>query len=470
MTRFATTFVAALVAALGLAGGARAQETAASEAARRGRLTYKTRVVGQGAHAAIAPFVVAEFSNGLRAIVRESRGTPVATVDIWVYTGAANEEERVGGISHFFEHMFFKGTERYGVGEMDRAIKRLGGRNNASTGLETTHYYATVPSESVETALDVVSDGLLHSTFDPAEIERERQVVKEEIRRKEDTPSSKIWVLFQKAFAPELPYARPVLGTFESLDRIDRQGFLAYLAGHYVPRNMVVVVAGDVQAPVVLDRIAERFAGAADVAPPPPREFEMPAVDAPRVVQERKDTRQTYFMIGYPTRGRRAREDLAILDVAGAILAHGRSSRLHRSLVEERGLLVSVEASHYALRNGGAFLVYGEGPPERSETARAAVFEEAGRLAAALPSEDEVARAKSLILSEWTLDNEMTSAMTATLGRYELFFGAEEALRYRDEVSSVTPADVQRVLHRLVAPDRYLMSLIRPAADEETAP
>jgi len=430
-------------------------------------LTYKTRVVGDASQAPLAPFVFAEYSNGLRAIVRETRGTPVATVDIWVYTGAANEEPPVGGISHFFEHMFFKGTERYGLGEMDKVIKRLGGRNNASTSLETTHYFATVPSESVATAIDVVTDGILHSIFDPAEVDRERLVIKEEIRRKEDTPASKVWVLFQRVLAPELPYSRPVLGTFESLDRVDHDAFVAYLRFHYVPRNMVVVVAGDVAVQPVLDRIAERFADVPDLPPPAQPEFELPPVEEARVIDEVKDTRQSYFMAGYPTRGRRGLEDLAVLDVASAIFAGGQSSRLHRALVEEQGLLTSVSASHYPLRNGGAFTVYGEGPPENSPAARAAVVEEFERLATSLPSKEELARARSFAASEWTLGNETTSAITGTLGRNELFYGAERALRYETEIAAVTPADVQRVLRRIVKPGRYLMAVIEPSQPKE---
>jgi zinc protease len=347
---------------------------------------------------------------------------------------------------------------------MDRVIKRLGGRNNAGTSMEWTHYYATVPGESVGVAIDVIADGILHPALDPAEIERERKVVVEEILRKEDTPAAKVYVLYQQALAPGLPYARPVLGTRESLEGIDRDVFRGYISAHYVPRNMVVVVTGDVEARDVLDRIGACFGGAPDVPPPAPPEFELPPLEEPRIVREEKDAKQAYFMMGYPTRGRRDRDDMAALEVAAAILAGGRSSRLYRALVEEGHLLTSVSAWHHAMRNGGALVVEGAGDPGTSEEARAAIRAELRRLAGALPEEGEIVRAKGILESGWILDAETTAARAGVLGRWELMFGAEKALEYESEIEGVSAADVQRVVRKYVRSDAYVMGLITPSS------
>jgi len=142
------------------------------------------------------PFTQKVLSNGLTVFVKEVHETPIVAVYFWARTGSANEPVEINGIAHFFEHMFFKGTEKRGVGEMERAIKALGGHNNAFTGMEYTAYYVVVPSEHFATAFDILYDAMVHSVFDAEEIEKERQVVVEEIHRRDDSPEERLSTVF----------------------------------------------------------------------------------------------------------------------------------------------------------------------------------------------------------------------------------------------------------------------------------
>ncbi len=207
----------------------------------------------------LLPYKRYELDNGLRVIVKEVHSAPIVAVDIWVGTGAADEHPDEIGISHFLEHMFFKGTEKRPAGQMDLEIKGLGGYNNAATSYDYTHYYVVLPSEHYLKALDILSDAVLNSTFPPEEIEREREVVLREIDRKEDSPWGKLFTEFLERTFADNPYGRPILGTAESLASIDHDAFKRYVGRAYRPSNLVVAIVGDVDTEKALESVREIF-------------------------------------------------------------------------------------------------------------------------------------------------------------------------------------------------------------------
>ena len=195
----------------------------------------------------IAPFTKVTLDNGLDVIVKEVHSAPIVAVYLWCNTGSINETHNEQGISHFYEHMFFKGTENRGVGEIDRAIKSLGGYNNAFTSKEYTAYYVVLPSENFSLAADVLVDAIRNSNFPEEEIKKELGVISEEINRKEDNPMDKLYEEMFKIMFPGTPYSHPVLGSKESISEFSRDNFKNYLSKFYVPNNMTAVVVGDVE-------------------------------------------------------------------------------------------------------------------------------------------------------------------------------------------------------------------------------
>ena len=416
----------------------------------------------------LLPFTRKVLSSGLTVYVKEVHETPIVAVYFWARTGSVNEPAELNGIAHFFEHMFFKGTEKRGVGEMDRAIKALGGYNNAFTGMEYTAYYVVVPSEHFATAFDILYDAMAHSVFDADEIEKERQVVIEEIHRRDDSPEERLSTVFLNEIFAGTPYARPVLGTVETLHRIDREAFVRTLHDFYVPDNVTVVVAGDVAADAVLAQIEQatedwrrdpsvpdRFAS---VSFAPQREIRTKIVEM--------DVHQIYWMMGFPNRGRLDLKDMYVLDVASTILGGGRSSRLYQRLVEQEGLVTSVSAWVWALTRAGIFGVDAQFPPEHHERVEKIVFEEVARLKHEGVRPEELERAKTMLITGFAYGNETDADIGETLGQYATIATVEEALTYPDRVRAVTGEDIRRALERHCNFDAYTLCCVKPNTRE----
>lgn len=416
--------------------------------------------IGRKGDASPAPFVRARLPNGLRVLARENRSAPLVAVDCWLGVGALHEPEEHVGISHFLEHMFFKGTERYPLGSMDRLVKSMGGYNNAATSMEFTHYYIVTPSEHFETALDLLADHLRNPTFPEAELERERSVVKEEIRRRNDSPQGRLYVALSEHLFGDSPYAREVLGSPESLDRITASVMRGYWRRRYRSDRLAVAVAGDVDPETVVAAVAERLgdlepgeATPAAVAPPEPR------LD---VAPLGMDIAQGYLAWGFRTAGRSDLEEACALEVAVTALGDGMTSRLYRRLVDERRLVTSVGAWTYALDRVGVLGISAVLPPQRrgeveEETAR--VLEEATH--GLRP--DEVGRAKIMLAADFAFDNETNAATTGTLGEFEVVHG--DAAAYReilDGIARVTPEAATAVVERLARPDRAVRAWVGP--------
>ena len=202
------------------------------------------------------------LDNGLSVVLVEDHSAPVVALNVWVRTGSADEKPEQWGMAHVHEHMLFKGTERRGVGEIAATVEGAGGNINAFTSYDMTVYHITMASQDAAVGVDVLSDAVLHSTFDAGELAKEEEVVIEEIRRSDDTPDSMISkTLFETAYTRH-PYRREVIGTQESVRSFSRQGLLDFYHYWYVPNNMTFVAVGDFKSADVLAQIKQAFAGA----------------------------------------------------------------------------------------------------------------------------------------------------------------------------------------------------------------
>lgn len=418
-------------------------------------------MLGRAGEPSPAPFARARLANGVRVLVRPNHALPIVAVDCWLAVGALDESDEHAGVSHFLEHMFFKGSRRFPVGTMDRMVKEMGGYNNAATSMEYTHYYIVAPAEHFATALDLLADHLLDPALPAEELERERQVIKEEIRRKDDTPSGRLYTLLQQAAFGATPYAREVLGTPSSLDRVDPQAMREYWRTRYTAERLVVSVAGDVDPQDVVGAVGARFAemsagGAPPAAPPPP-------VSAAAEARAPMDVGQVYLAWGFPTPGRSDLAELCALEIGATILGDGMTSRLYRRLVEELRIVTVVNAWTYGLATAGLLGIDAICAPERQpavEEELAAVLEAAIRHGV---SGEEVRRAQALLTADFAYDNETNASLTGTLGEFEVLYGAAEAYRaVLDGIASVEPAEVTATLARRVDPARAVRVSVGP--------
>ncbi len=382
---------------------------------------------------------------GVTLIHKEVRTVPIVAIDVWISVGAAGDPDPYLGLSHFYEHMFFKGTERLGVGEMDQAIKRLGGYNNAATAWDYTHYYVVVPSPGWRRASEVLIDALRFPVFDPVEIESERQVIYEEIKRHEDTPWSKFYQDYNSLAFSRCPYSRQILGTFETLSRIDQNVFREFLQTRYVPENITVVVVGDVSIGEVRDQMQSYFEGMS-TASRFPDDIPFEAIGSPQHLQLHMDVNQSYLLLGYPTPTVVGSRDEAILDLASVLLGEGRSSRLHGLLKEELGLVSSVSVSLWSQAKAGLFIVEAVTDPENLAEVEKHIHEQLHRLAETPPDEEELRRVKHMALADYAFSNETVSAMAHTYGSSHLLSGIDYIIRYPEMIRSIEAEEI---------PDRF---------------
>jgi zinc protease len=416
-----------------------------------------------------SPFLRARLPGGLTLLVKPVRTLPLVAVDAWIGVGAAHEPAGQEGLAHFLEHMFFKGTPAHPVGDMDALVKEMGGYNNAATSLENTHYFIVAPSPRFETALGLLADALGSLALPEPELDREREVVKEEIRRKEDSPSGRLYSLLSETALAGTPYGHSVLGTTDSLDRIRRPEMAAFWRRHYGTANTVVSVVGDVDPAAAVASVRAAF----EHIPPGERSglpsFRSPAA-RPDVLRERKDVRQTYFAITSPTPGREDVRSFHALELAAIVLGEGPTSLLSRRLERELNLVTAVSAWSYDLAGAGLVGVDAVCEPELAPRVLDEVDLVLRRAVAGSITPAAVERAKRILFSDFAFDNETAASMSGTLAEFELLFGAAERFAdYLAGVNAVTAADCIEVLESFFSPSRRLTVIVEPSGEEPTA-
>jgi len=417
----------------------------------------------------IEPFTKVTLENGLDVIIKEVHSTPIVAVYFWCNTGSVNENEREHGISHFYEHMFFKGTEKRGVGEIDRAIKSLGGYNNAFTSKEFTAYYVVLPSENFSLAADVLVDALRNSLFPAQEIQKELGVIKEEINRKEDDPAGSLYEEIFKIAFPGTPYAHPILGTKEDISAITRDDFKNYLAKHYVPNNMTAVVVGDVKTEDALKEIKRLTADWK--ADPEIKErhvkFDVSRLEGINGITLEKDVNMSYAMILFQTSGYKDLKENAVLDVTSSILGEGRSSRLYRKLVEKDQIVSSVQAFIYPLKYSGMFNIFATMDRANVDDFRDAVIEEIKKLGNEPVDADELKKVKTMLKADFQFSNETNSDIAFALGHFNILGMLDHLLEYEQMIDAVTADEVAAYAKRILDPSSYSMGVVNQRVSTE---
>jgi zinc protease len=399
--------------------------------------------------------------NGLCVVLHSQRAAPVVAMQLWVRAGSADESEADAGLAHVHEHMLFKGTARRGPGEIAHAVENCGGVINAWTSYDETVYHLVLASRYFDEGLDVLADAARESSFDPEELQRELEVICEEIRRSDDQPSRRVSRnLMETAFKVH-PYRRPILGTEASIRALTRDRILDYYHRHYVPQNMTLIAVGDFDEAHVRPLIQEQFGGAwgRSGLPPIQREPE-PLQTGPRARVAMEDVREGQLTVAFHV-PEVTHDDAAALDLLGLILGQGESSRLQLSVKREQMLASEVYASAFMPRDPGLFVEGAVVPPDRPAAALRAVLAEAHQLTREPVSAAELATAKAIIEADGVYQRETVQGMARKLGFFHVVAGSlEYEARYYERVAAVTAEDLMATARKYFTVDNTTVSAI----------
>lgn len=402
------------------------------------------------------------LANGLRIVTERMPGLASASVGVWVLAGGRHERLEQNGIAHFLEHMAFKGTKTRTALQIAEAIEDVGGYINAYTSREATAYYARVLKADVGLALDVISDIVLNSVFDPREIEVERHVILQEIGQALDTPDDIIFDWLQEAAYPDQAMGRTILGPSENIARFGREDFERFVSEHYGPDQMVLSAAGAVDHAAIVKQAEQLFGHLRPVGAPAVQK----ALWSGKERRELKDLEQVHFALAFEGPAYRD-ADLYTAQVYATALGGGMSSRLFQKIREERGLCYSIFAQAGAYDDTGMITIYAGTSGEEVADLCGLTIDELKRAADDM-TEAEVARARAQMKAGMLMGLESPSSRAERMARNLAIWGRVPGL---DEVSTlidgVTVEAVRSYAGRMIAQDRTALALYGPA---EAAP
>jgi len=423
---------------------------------------------GAAAISAVHDVHTHRFDNGLTLHVASGHAAPVAAVQAWVGVGSADEAADVAGVAHIVEHMLFKGSTGYGLGELVRAIEHGGGEINAWTAFDHTVYHAVLASDHVDAAIHALGDALIEPLVDPAELAREREVILEEIRQGSDDPARGVaQSLFATAFVAH-PYRRPVIGTAGSVQRIGERELVEFFRSYYVADNLTLVVAGDVD-PARVQRSVERRFRAMPSGRPARRVPVEPPQTEPRATCSHREVPEAYVAVGFHVPALR-HPDVAALDVAAILLGQSESARLPRALRDRDQLVTSAHANLHALRDPGLLVLSATARPGRAPSSIAALVDQSAALCDGL-TPGELDKARIAVEGAFVRQLETAQGRARSLGWHASVAGDPQFGHvYLDRIRAVRRHDVARVMRRYLRPGNASVAAILPASPRSKPP
>ena len=384
--------------------------------------------------------------NGLTIITEQMPHLRSASVGIWVRSGSRHESRELNGISHFIEHSLFKGTAKRNARQIAIEGDAIGGNLDAFTSREVACYHFKVLDEQVPRAFDLLTDLVTSPLFDNDELNRERKVVLEEIHMVEDTPDDLVNEVFIANFWPDHPLGRSILGTPDTLATFDQERVLAHFQSVYVPRNLVVAGAGNIEHKTFVEMVARYLAELPDT--PPALDVVAPNVATPRILLT-KDLEQAHLVLGASCPSM-LDDDRYAVHILSVILGGGMSSRLFQTIREEHGLAYSVYQGVNTYTDAGCLFMYAATSPEHMSEAIRLSVEEFRKCKVELVSDDELQRAKDQLKVSIMLSLESSSARMSNLARQEIFFRRQFSLdEILTKINNVKAEDVQRVASQI---------------------
>ncbi|MEJ5375196.1 MAG: pitrilysin family protein [bacterium] len=400
--------------------------------------------------------------NGLTVVVDEDHSAPVAAIQYWVRAGSRTETHRQAGITHLIEHMIFKGTQKRKPGELAWEIESLGGTINAYTTPDYTVYHVSIASRFAWEGLELLTDAIQNASLDSSELEQEKRVVLEEIRMGEDRPQVKLQkALFAEAFKVH-PYGRPVIGYPETVSSFMREDLLAYVEKLYVPANMTLILAGDLETGIALQWARKLWEG-----------WDRPQAEAPQVKQEpqqetlrtvllRKEVSEAHLRLAFPI-PEASHPDVPALDVLAMILGDGESSRLEQRLRVQSGLVYTVGADSYTPLDPGLFIIHASLDPVNLNSAIRLVFEELEKVKAMGVSPSELEKARLQVEANLIHARETMSGRARVLGQFLMLQGdISKEKEYLEAVGKVGSEEIRRVALKYLCGKKLTAALLLP--------
>ena len=400
--------------------------------------------------------------NGLVLITQEHRAAQVVALQMWVRVGGRDESPSELGLSHYLEHMLFKGTPTRPPGSIDTLIEGLGGNSNAFTSYDYTHYDVVVPVSALKAAVELLADIGVNASFPPAEIDAEKAVVFEEMRLVEDDPEKFAQRrLGQLAYSPH-PYGRNILGTREQITALTRGPLNAYYKKYYVPRNMVLVVVGAVGHADVRAAVDATFGklpgGQAQRAqlPPPPQ------ITGGRREDVRRPEQQAYLAMGWRAAATSDPDTYAV-DLLTYILGDSPSSRLNQAVRERDRLVFAIESNYVPSQQGGLVSIVARLDANNLDRAEASIREVLRRVRDEGVTEAERERAVITAESHYAFDIETAEGLARTYGQGETTWTLDNELQYLDRLRKVTRAEIQAMAKKYLGDENFARVRFLPA-------
>lgn len=405
------------------------------------------------------------LDNGIRVVTDAMPTLDSVSIGIWITTGSRDEGPAERGLSHFLEHLLFKGTQRRSAFDISRDIESVGGIINAFTGKEYTCYHAKVLKRDTPLAVDILADLVAHAVFDPQEIERERMVVVQEIKMVEDTPDEYIHDLFHRSFWGEHPLGYPITGLQETVLSFQRDQITAFLQGRYTPDRMIVAAAGDLDHQQLVDLIGAQLGGLRQRSSPSTREGAHGCTSRLHVAS--RDLEQVHFCLGtvgipYSHRLRFAGHTL------NTLLGGNMSSRLFQEVREKRGLTYSIYSFLSSYMDAGLFGVYAGTTKDELEEVVGLILKELRGIQEGEIREEDLSAAKEYLKGGMILGLEGSDGRMSRLGKDEICFkrriSLEETLR---ELAAVSEDAIAEVVHEMFDSHPLCLTLLGPLTEGE---
>jgi len=401
--------------------------------------------------------------NGVVLIAQEHRASDVVALQLWMRVGGRDETADELGLSHYLEHMLFKGTPTRPPGSIDALMEGLGGTSNAFTSQDYTHFDVVLPAQHMRAGIELLADIAVNASFEQRELDAERKVVFEEMRLTEDNPDRfMVRRLYEVGYAPH-PYGRPLLGTEQLIGALTRDRLNAYYKKFYVPGDMVLVAVGAVKSADVRDAVVATFGRLSGSPPPRPPSASPPTLAGGRRDDIRRSEQQAYLGLGWRTAATNE-PDVYAVDLLTYILGDSPSSRLSQRLRDQDRLVFAIEAAYGAWERAGLTTVVARLDPANLARAEATILEVIQRVKAEGVTEAERQRAIITAESNYAFDIETAEGLAKTYGQAETTWTLDDEIAYLSRLRKITAAQIQTVARKYFADDNYARVRFLPPA------
>lgn len=404
------------------------------------------------------------LNNGLRILSERIPHVRSVSIGVWICAGSRDESKEENGLSHFIEHMSFKGTKKRTAKQIASEIESIGGSLNGYTDRENACFYAKVLDTHLEVAVELLADIILNSIYAEEEIEKEKDVVKEEIRMYEDDPEELIPDVFANALWQDHPLGRPILGDAEIVSRFSREDIIRYRERHYLPCKMIICAAGNLEHDRLIDAVNKFFVSS--LSEKVQLETIASSTDTPKAVYQQvnvdRPTRHVYFCLGKEGI-KRNHPDRFTLGLLSVILGGGMSSRLFQEIRENRALAYTIQTIGASYKDTGYFGIAGSTSPKKLPKVFDLIYQELNKLIQSGVSPEELRSAKEQLKGNLMLGLESTGARCFRLADMEIYFNQYFTL---DEtiakIEAVTLEDINRLANQLFSQNQFTLATIGP--------